>query len=122
MKTFTKFLVAFAHIVLMFAMTTVCRAQAPGESGNAQQTAKAKALAALENDVRLLPRSEKSAATTAAPAYKVAVYYVIPSDLAFEQTVFDRLVEATVDSQAWYQCATGGVTWELAFPEVVRVY
>lgn len=58
----------------------------------------------------------------AANDYTVAVFYVIPSDIDFEQEVLDRLIEATKDTQAWYQCATGGVTWELAFPEVVRVY
>lgn len=64
--------------------------------------------------------------TTAVPAttsdHSVAVFYVIPRDLDFEAAVYERLVAATLDVQAWYQCATGGVTWELAFPEVVRVY
>jgi hypothetical protein len=54
--------------------------------------------------------------------HTVAFFYVIPSDIEFEQSVLDRTVEATRDVQAWYQCATGGVTWELAFPEIVRVY
>jgi hypothetical protein len=54
--------------------------------------------------------------------YTIAVFYVIPSDIDFEEEVLYRLIEATKDVQAWYQCATGGVTWELAFPEVVRVY
>jgi hypothetical protein len=62
------------------------------------------------------------AAPGAAPDHTVAVFYVIPSDLELEEEVLARLVEATTDVQAWYQCATGGVTWELAFPEVVRVY
>ncbi len=52
----------------------------------------------------------------------LAVYYVLPSDIPYEAKVHQRLVEATLDVQAWYQCATGGLTWNLAFPEVVRTY
>ncbi len=54
--------------------------------------------------------------------YTLAVYYAIPSDVTFDQEVFDRLTDASLQVQAWYQVATGGATWELAFPEVVRVY
>ena len=123
MKKFTHFGVVFIHVVLMLAVAAVSRAQAPGDALPVpQQTARDKALAFLENDITRLPRSARGVAATATPAYKVAFYYVIPSDLEFEQDVSDRLVEATIDIQAWYQCATGGVTWELAFPEVVRVY
>lgn len=54
--------------------------------------------------------------------YTVAVFYVIPIDIEFEEEVLNRLIEGTKDVQAWYKCASGGVTWELEFPEVVRVY
>jgi PKD domain len=61
-------------------------------------------------------------AGASAPDHTVAVFYVIPRDINFEEEVLNRVIGATKDVQAWYQCATGGVTWELAFPEVVRVY
>jgi hypothetical protein len=54
--------------------------------------------------------------------YSLAVYYVVPADVAFDDAVYQRLVQATLDVQAWYQVASGGVTWALAFPEVVSVY
>lgn len=55
-------------------------------------------------------------------AHDLAVYYVIPSDIPYEKAVHQILVDATLDMQAWYQCASGGLTWKLAFPEVVRTY
>ena len=63
-------------------------------------------------------------AADAQPAspHDLAVFYVLPSDVPYEAQVHQRLVEATLDVQAWYQCATGGLTWNLAFPEVVRTY
>ena len=54
--------------------------------------------------------------------HKLAVYYVIPSDLTYEPALFDRLVTASLDIQSWYQCATGGLTWTFDYPEIVRVY
>lgn len=54
--------------------------------------------------------------------FTLAVYYVVPADIDFDQDVLDTVKEATFDIQAWYQLATGGITWNLAFPEVVRVY
>jgi hypothetical protein len=72
------------------------------------------------------PKPSRPEALQVAPAaaadHTVAVVYVIPSDVGFEQQVLDRLVEGTKDVQAWYQCATGGLTWELAFSGVVQVY
>jgi hypothetical protein len=115
MKKFTRFDVALIPFALVLAGAAVAQDQAPG--GQPQ----GKAPPALKNDVVSMPRAARIA-TTATPAFKIAVYYVIPSDLEFEQAVYDRLVESTLDIQPWYQCATGGVTWELAFPEVVRVY
>jgi formylglycine-generating enzyme required for sulfatase activity len=54
--------------------------------------------------------------------YKLAVYYAVPSDIPFDQAVFDRIKAASLEMQAWYQIATGGLTWEWAYPEIVRVY
>jgi len=54
--------------------------------------------------------------------HQLAVYYAVPMDIPFDPAVFERIQAASRDIQAWYQVATGGVTWELAFPEVVRVY
>ncbi len=54
--------------------------------------------------------------------YKLAVYYVLPAGISFDQAVRDRLVDASLDIQAWYQVATGGLTWEWAFSGIVEVY
>ncbi len=58
----------------------------------------------------------------APPPYQLAVFYAVPSDIAFSEEVHQRLIQTTLDIQAWYQVATGGLTWALAFPEIVRVY
>ncbi len=55
-------------------------------------------------------------------SHTLAVFYVVPSNVSFNQNVLERIVQATLDLQAWYQVASGGLTWELAFQEVVRVY
>lgn len=55
-------------------------------------------------------------------AHSLAVFYVIPSNVTFDQNVLARIMQATLEVQAWYQVASGGLTWELAYPEVVRVY
>ncbi|HET7091537.1 MAG TPA: hypothetical protein VFL17_23140, partial [Anaerolineae bacterium] len=55
-------------------------------------------------------------------SYELAVYYALPGDIPFDQEVFNRIEEASLEIQAWYQVATGGATWELAYPEIVRVY
>lgn len=52
----------------------------------------------------------------------LAVWYAVPSDIAVSPEVLARIKAATADIQAWYQCATGGRTWSLAFPDTVRVY
>ncbi len=54
--------------------------------------------------------------------HTLAVFYVVPSNVSFDQNVLERVVLATLDLQAWYQVASGGLTWVLAFQEVVRVY
>ncbi len=54
--------------------------------------------------------------------YDIAVYYAVPKDIPYSESIYQTLVQATLDIQAWYQIATGGVTWKLAFPEVVQVY
>lgn len=58
----------------------------------------------------------------AAGSGNLAIIYAIPSDVAYEEAVHQRLVESAHDVRAWYQCATGSPTWEFAFPEIVRVY
>jgi len=63
-----------------------------------------------------------NSATAQNSAYRLAIYYAVPADIPFDPAVFERIQAASRDIQAWYQVATGGVTWELAFPEVVRVY
>ncbi|HEX5029982.1 MAG TPA: FlgD immunoglobulin-like domain containing protein, partial [Candidatus Eisenbacteria bacterium] len=60
-----------------------------------------------------------SAQTTGHP---LAVYYAVPSDVPFDPAVLARIKRSTADIQAWYQCATGGMTWQLAFPETVLVF
>ena len=55
-------------------------------------------------------------------SFTLSVYYVVPSDMAYRQAVLQRIMEATHDIQAWYQVATGGLTWNFTFAEVVRVY
>ncbi len=64
--------------------------------------------------------------TVGAPSGEVldslAVWYAVPSDIAESSEVLARLKRATADVQAWYQCATGGRTWRLAFSDTVRVY
>lgn len=54
--------------------------------------------------------------------YTLAVYYVLPNDVPYDEAAYQRVIQATMHIQAWYQCATGGVTWDLAYPEVARVY
>lgn len=60
--------------------------------------------------------------TEPSAAHALAVYYAVPSDIGVDETVRQRIVEATLDIRAWYQCAAAGLTWQLAFPEIVRVY
>jgi len=57
-----------------------------------------------------------------AASHSLAIYYVLPAGIAYEEAVYQRLVEGARDVRAWYQCATGSLTWEFAFPEIVRVY
>jgi hypothetical protein len=54
--------------------------------------------------------------------YTLAVFYVLPADIPFDQAIYNRIREASLELQAWYQVATGGMTWEWAYPEIVRVY
>lgn len=60
-------------------------------------------------------------ATVAGP-HTLAVLYVLPAGIPYEEAVHQRLIEAAHDMRAWYQCASGGLTWAFAFPEVVRVH
>ncbi|WP_114779398.1 PKD domain-containing protein [Botryobacter ruber] len=54
--------------------------------------------------------------------YKVAVVYAVPDDVPFNPEVLDTLKEMTAEMQGWYQIATGGRTFEMLYPDTVRVY
>jgi len=73
-------------------------------------------LPALPESSMLQPKNELT-------DYRLAVVYVVPADIPYEPEIREGLVTATRDVQAWYQCATGGLDWELEYPElVVKVY
>jgi hypothetical protein len=55
-------------------------------------------------------------------SHRLAVYYAVPSDVPFDQDVLDTLKSASRDIRAWYQIASGGVTWQFTSPKVVEVY
>jgi len=64
-------------------------------------------------------------AVTQAPAdleHRLAVFYVVPANILLDPDVLERVRLGSLDVQAWYQAATGGLTWEFAFPEIVHVY
>jgi hypothetical protein len=79
-------------------------------------------MTAWAGDVLNCDPSGAPSAAQSAGDHVLAVFYVIPSDVVYEQDVHARIIEATNDIHAWYQCASGGLTWKLAFPEVARVY
>jgi hypothetical protein len=66
--------------------------------------------------------ARQNMSTAPATAHTLAVYYAVPSDIPVKPAVRRRIISATLDILAWYQCASGGVAWQLAFPETVRVY
>jgi PKD repeat protein len=47
---------------------------------------------------------------------------VVPVNVAESEAARRRIIQASLDIQAWYQVATGGVTWTFAHAETVRVY
>lgn len=100
-------------VVCLFVLASLTNAQGKSDRGSACKYGRLP-----------VPPRAASLAVQAAPAatHTLAVYYALPSNVAFSQAVYDRLVEATLDIQGWYQCASGGLTWRLAFPEVVRVF
>jgi len=53
---------------------------------------------------------------------KVYTYIVVPNDLTWAQAEKDSIVLAMKNIQAWYQIATGGITFELAFPDSAILY
>lgn len=71
-----------------------------------------------------IPRAQKQSmlGSETRVAHTLAVFYVVPSNVTFDQNVLAKTIQATQEVQAWYQVASGGVTWELAYPEVARVY
>lgn len=50
----------------------------------------------------------------------LAVIYFVPSNVTYNQAVYDHLLAVTYEMQAWYQWATGGKTWTFRYPEIVR--
>ncbi len=56
------------------------------------------------------------------PGFTLAVYYVIPADVEFDEDVLTTLKQSSRDVQAWYELATGGRTWAFSSPEIVQVY
>ncbi len=54
--------------------------------------------------------------------HTLAIYYVVPADIPNDGAVLERIKQAAGDIQAWYQCASGGMTWEFAEQETVNVY
>lgn len=71
---------------------------------------------------KIAPVQQSPSAQTTTGTFQLVVYYVLPSDIPYEDAVYDRIVDASLDVQAWYQCASGGVTWEFASPAIVQVY
>lgn len=57
-----------------------------------------------------------------APSFGLSVYYVVPSDVAFDANVLATLKQSSRDVQAWYELATGGRTWAFSSPDIVQVY
>ena len=55
------------------------------------------------------------------PTHKVSFYYVLPDDIPYEAAVHQRLKEATAEIQAWYQIATGGMTFALESADTVEL-
>lgn len=77
-----------------------------------------------------LCRFDSSATSTghsnSAPAvgttHSLAIVYAVPTDVPYDPRVHARIKRATANIQAWYQCASGGLTWELGYPDTVAVY
>jgi hypothetical protein len=68
------------------------------------------------------PATAGPAAPTAIGDYSLAVIYAVPANVPPNPAVVARIKQATRDILTWYQAATGGRTWTLAFPETVRTY
>jgi hypothetical protein len=66
------------------------------------------------------PGRDVETRATSTPSHSLAVIYLVPSNVEYSQAVYDRLVQSTLELQAWYQWATGGETWVLQYPEIVR--
>ncbi len=62
-------------------------------------------------------KSEYSSVNT-----KVYTYLVVPNDLTWSISEKDSIILAMKNIQAWYQIATGGLTFELAYPDSVILY
>ena len=72
---------------------------------------------------RPLPAQPVSAnPSPASLSYTLAIYYVLPADIPYNPALYNRLRDSAEEMRSWYQLASGGLTWEYAYPEVVRVY
>jgi len=55
--------------------------------------------------------------------FKVHTYYVVPADKSYSEDSANRVWRAIYEIQAWYQIASGGVTFEILDEEnVIEVY
>lgn len=68
-----------------------------------------------------LPASTTDARPALVP-YSLAIHYVVPTNVSYNAAVLARIKSATRNILAWYQCASGGRTWVIEYPETVRVY
>ncbi len=109
--------------VFVFVLSKIVfPASAMSQTGSVEQTIRAHTDWSYSGRLPL-PSKEKIPATEpSAMEHTLAVFYVVPSDIPYEESIHQRIIDATLDIQGWYQCATGGLTWKLAFPEVVQVY
>ena len=69
-----------------------------------------------------VPAIPPAVAPQAVGNHTLALFYAVPTDVPYNPAVLARIKVAAADIQAWYQCATGGKTWEFAYPETVQVY
>ena len=69
-----------------------------------------------------VPGIPGASAPAAAGSHSLALFYAVPTDVPYNPAVLARIKLAAADVQAWYQCTAGGMTWEFAYPETVRVY
>src|SRR5438093_12511356 len=73
-------------------------------------------------DSGLVPAGHSDSAPAVGTPHSLAIVYAVPTDVTYDPRVHARIKRATADIQAWYQCASGGLTWEFAYPDTAAVY